>query len=65
MKADLILEIIIYLLNHDNVPASHLADRFHVSVRTIQRDIISISEIGIPVYSASGKFGGYSISFFH
>lgn len=35
MKVDRILEIIIYLLNHDRVPASYLAKRFHVSVRTI------------------------------
>lgn len=61
MKVDRILEIIIYLINHDNVPASYLAERCHVSVRTIQRDMVSISSIGIPVYSESGKYGGYSI----
>lgn len=61
MKVDRILEIIIYLINHDNVPASYLAERFHVSVRTIQRDIVSISSIGIPVYAEGGKYGGYSI----
>lgn len=61
MKIDRILEIIIYLINHDNVPASFLAERFHVSVRTIQRDITSISLIGIPVYATGGKQGGYSI----
>lgn len=61
MKIDRILEIIIYLINHDNVPASYLAERFHVSVRTIQRDMVSISSIGIPVYSEGGKYGGYSV----
>lgn len=61
MKIDRILEIIIYLLNHDNVSASYLAKRFEVSVRTIQRDMICISTIGIPVYSLGGKNGGYSI----
>ncbi len=61
MKIDRILEIIIYLLNHDNVTASYLARRFEVSVRTIQRDMICISNIGIPVYALSGKNGGYSI----
>ena len=61
MKIDRILEIIIYLSNHDNVPASYLAERFHVSVRTIQRDMVSISSIGIPVYAEGGKCGGYSI----
>ena len=61
MKVDRLLEIIIYLFNHENVSASHLADRFQVSVRTIQRDMISISSAGIPVYSTGGKNGGYSI----
>lgn len=61
MKTDRILEIIIYLINHDNVTARFLAERFHVSVRTIQRDITSISLIGIPVYATGGKHGGYSI----
>lgn len=61
MKIDRLLEIIIYLFNHEAVPASYLAERFHVSVRTIQRDMISISEAGIPVYAAAGKHGGYSI----
>lgn len=35
MKTGRILGIIIYLMNHDNVSASYLAERFHVSVRTI------------------------------
>lgn len=61
MKVDRILEIIIYLINHDNVSASYLAEHFHVSVRTIQRDMVSISSIGIPVYAEGGKYGGYSI----
>lgn len=61
MKVDRILEIIIYLVNHDHVPASCLAERFHVSVRTIQRDMVSISSIGIPVYAEGGRYGGYSI----
>lgn len=61
MKVDRILEMIIYLLNHDRVPASYLASRFHVSVRTVQRDMVCISNIGIPLYSSGGKNGGYSI----
>lgn len=61
MKTDRILGIIIYLTNHDNVSAKCLAERFHVSVRTIQRDMISISAMGIPIYSENGKNSGYSI----
>ena len=61
-KVDRILGIIIYLINHDNVPASYLAERFHVSVRTIQRDMVSISEIGIPAYAEGESMG--AIPFF-
>ena len=61
MKIDRLLEIIIYLLNHEKVSASVLAEKFHVTVRTIQRDMVCITEAGIPVYSNHGKNGGYSI----
>lgn len=61
MKIDRILEIIIYLLNHDKVSAKFLAEKYHVSVRTIQRDIVNIESSGIPIYSDNGKNGGYSI----
>ncbi|MCM1307508.1 MAG: HTH domain-containing protein [Butyrivibrio sp.] len=53
--------IIIYLINHDNVPVGYLAERFHVSVRTIQRYMVSIFSIGIYVYAEVGKYGGYSV----
>ena len=49
MKIDRLLKIVIYLLNHENVSARDLAERLHVSVRTIQRDMVSIAEAGIPV----------------
>lgn len=61
MKIDRLLNIIIYLINNDNVSARYLAERFGVTVRTIQRDMTSISSIGIPVYANNGKKGGYSI----
>ena len=61
MKIDRILGIIIYLLNHDRVSAKTLAEKYHVSVRTIQRDMVNIASSGIPIYSDSGKNGRYSI----
>ena len=57
MKIDRLLKIVIYLLNHENVSARDLAERLHVSVRTIQRDMVSIAEAGIPVYCNQGKGG--------
>lgn len=61
MKIDRLLGIIIYLLNKESVTAKQLADKFEVSVRTIQRDMESISMAGVPIVSNTGSSGGYSI----
>ena len=61
MKVDRLLELMIYLINHDIVPASHLAEHFHVSVRTIQRDIDSISAI-IEKEGGQRVFWDFSVS---
>lgn len=61
MKVERLLAIIIKLLNKNRVSAKELADQFEVSVRTIQRDIDSISVAGIPIVSYKGFNGGYGI----
>ncbi len=61
MKIDRLLSIVVYLLNRDLVSAGKLADRFGVSVRTIQRDMAAIDLAGIPVISVQGPSGGYGI----
>ncbi len=61
MKIDRLLSIVVYLLNHELVSAAKLAERFGVSVRTIQRDMESIDLAGIPVISVQGPAGGYGI----
>lgn len=61
MKIDRLLAITIYLLNHGLVSARTLADKFEVSLRTIQRDIESINLAGIPVRALTGANGGYEI----
>ncbi|PKO02452.1 MAG: YafY family transcriptional regulator [Chloroflexi bacterium HGW-Chloroflexi-5] len=61
MKIDRLIAIVIYLLNKDLVPASELAQRFSVSIRTIQRDLETLNLAGIPVYKQVGKLGGYGI----
>lgn len=61
MKAERQLEIIIYLLNHNSATAKQLSEKFEVSVRTIVRDMESISLAGVPIVSSSGCNGGYSI----
>jgi predicted DNA-binding transcriptional regulator YafY len=61
MKTDRLLSIIIYLLNRDLVTARELAEKFEVSVRTIQRDMDAIDLAGIPIVTIQGPSGGYSI----
>lgn len=41
--------------------AGEIAQRFEVSIRTIQRDIDALCEIGIPVIAEVGTCGGYSL----
>lgn len=61
MKIDRLLSIIVYLLNRELVPASKLAERFGVSLRTIQRDMETIELAGVPLYAVQGPRGGYGI----
>lgn len=61
MKIDRLLSIIMCLMNRDLVSARELADRFRVSVRTIQRDIEAIDLAGIPIVAIQGPNGGYGI----
>ena len=61
MKANRLFEILYYLLNKKYVTATELAERFEVSVRTIYRDIDTISSSGIPIYTEQGRTGGISL----
>jgi len=61
MKIDRLIAITMYLLNRETVSASALAERFEVSKRTIQRDVETLNQAGIPIVSTFGTNGGYSI----
>jgi predicted DNA-binding transcriptional regulator YafY len=41
--------------------AGWLAERFEVSVRTIQRDILALQEASVPIWATPGPGGGYTI----
>lgn len=62
MKTDRLYAITVYLLNHGKTSAAELSRNFEVSVRTIQRDIDSLCQAGIPVIATAGAAGGYEIS---
>ena len=62
MKDNRLFRILYYILEKGKVTANELADKFEVSVRTIYRDIDSISSAGIPIYVLQGKGGGIEIA---
>lgn len=57
-----LLGIIYILMKQGTVTASELAERFEVSVRTIYRDLDTLSAAGIPVYAKKGKNGGICLT---
>lgn len=61
MKIDRLLEIIIIMLNNDIITGKQLSQRFQVSIKTIQRDITTLTMAGIPIVAHTGANGGYSI----
>lgn len=57
-ELDRILGILLALQSLRTVSARQLAERFGVSIRTIYRDLQTMSLLGIPVYSERGRNGG-------
>ncbi len=58
MQESRLFKIIYYLLDKGRATAPELAERFEVSVRTIYRDIDSLSGAGVPIYAEAGRNGG-------
>ncbi|MDA3900135.1 MAG: YafY family protein [Spirochaetes bacterium] len=61
MKAERLFTILNILLNKRKIPAPQLARHCNVSVRTIYRDIDTLSLAGIPVYTTTGRDGGIEL----
>lgn len=58
MQINRLFEIVYLLMERESVTAGELAERFEVSVRTVYRDIDTLSGAGIPVYAGRGRNGG-------
>lgn len=41
--------------------ATELADRFEVTTRTIERDLLALQEAGVPIWAQPGPGGGYAL----
>ena len=61
MQINRLFEIIYLLLEKKQMTAKKLAEHFEVSVRTIYRDVETLSSAGIPIYMSKGKGGGISL----
>ena len=61
MKADRLISILMLLKVHKQLTAKDLAKRLEVSVRTIYRDIESLSSLGIPIFTDRGTNGGIKL----
>ena len=61
MKIDRLIGILSILLQKEMTTAPELAKHFEVSRRTINRDIETLSQAGIPIQTTQGVGGGISI----
>ncbi len=61
MQIERLIQMIFYIVNHRHVTAKELADYFHVSTRTVYRDINTLTLAGIPVLCTKGAGGGISL----
>ncbi|MEW9517721.1 helix-turn-helix transcriptional regulator [Streptomyces tubercidicus] len=57
-----VLALLELLQTHPGLTGAHLADRLGTDVRTVRRYAARLRELGIPVESARGRFGGYRLA---
>jgi len=60
-KVERLISIIMILLKKEVVSTKEFTQLFHVSKRTILRDMETLSLSNIPIYSVHGVYGGYGI----
>lgn len=58
MQIHRLFEMVYLLMERGGMTAGELSERFEVSVRTVYRDVETLSEAGIPIYANRGNGGG-------
>ncbi|MGW7491438.1 helix-turn-helix transcriptional regulator [Streptomyces sp. NPDC054786] len=61
MRAARLIRMVLLLQARPSMTGAELARELEVSERTVARDVLSLSESGVPVYADRGRAGGYRL----
>lgn len=60
-KAKRLLDILMFANAKKKFTAQEIANEFNMSIRTVHRYILDLSDMGLPIYAEQGRNGGYRV----